>query len=86
MLGSCARCWTGSVNGMRRRDAKLGALHRLIVREHPDRKVLVFSQFADTVRYLETQLSTRGLARMGAVTGDDTDPTKDGLAVQSQVP
>ena len=58
------------------RDAKLGALHRLIVREHPDRKVLVFSQFADTVRYLESQLSTRGLARMGAVTGDDADPTK----------
>ncbi len=58
------------------RDAKLDALHRLIAREHPDRKVLVFTQFADTVRYLETQLSTRGLARMGAVTGDDADPTR----------
>ena len=67
-------------------DAKLGALHQLLVREHPDRKILIFTQFADTVRYLENQLTARGLTRIAAVTGDTADPTRDGLAVQSQEP
>ena len=58
------------------RDAKLGALHQLLVREHPDRKVLIFTQFADTVRYLENQLTARGLTRFAAVTGDTADPTR----------
>ena len=58
------------------RDAKLGALHQLLVREHPDWKVLIFTQFADTVRYLENQLSARGLTRLAAVTGDTADPTR----------
>ena len=58
------------------RDAKLDALHRLLVREHPEEKVLVFTQFADTVRYLAGQLSTRGLSRIAAVTGDHADPTR----------
>ncbi len=58
------------------RDAKLGALHQLLVCEHPDQKVLIFTQFADTVRYLENQLSTRGLTRIAPVTGDTADPTR----------
>ena len=58
------------------RDAKLEALHRLVAREHPEEKVLVFTQFADTVRYLASQLSARGLSRMAAVTGDHPDPTR----------
>ena len=58
------------------RDAKLGALHQLLVREHSDRKVLIFTQFADTVRYLENQLTARGLTRFAAVTGDTADPTR----------
>ena len=57
------------------RDPKLGALHQLLVAEHLDQKVLIFTQFADTVRYLEYQLSTRGLTRTAAVTGDTADPT-----------
>ena len=58
------------------RDAKLGALHQLLVDEHRDHKVLIFTQFADTVRYLENQLSGRGLTRIAAVTGDTADPTR----------
>ena len=56
-------------------DAKLGALEDLLVGRHPERKVLVFTQFADTVRYLERELRSRGVARMGAATGDTEDPT-----------
>ena len=41
-------------------DAKLNALHKLLTMHHPGEKVLVFTQFADTVRYLETQLAARG--------------------------
>ena len=34
-------------------DTKLVALYDLIAAQHPGEKVLVFSQFADTVRYLD---------------------------------
>jgi superfamily II DNA or RNA helicase len=57
------------------RDAKLDALHDLLTQAHPDEKVIVFSQFADTVRYLAAQLEGRGLARLAGVTGDSEDPT-----------
>ena len=56
-------------------DAKLGALHQVLMDEHPDKKVLVFTQFADTVRYLDGQLKARGMTRIAAVTGDSADPT-----------
>jgi len=57
------------------RDAKLDALHRLVTRKHPGDKVLVFTQFADTVHYLEAQLRARGVAAMAGVTGQSEDPT-----------
>jgi hypothetical protein len=59
-------------------DAKLNALHQLLIETHPQDKVLVFSQFADTVHYLEEQLQARGVDRLAGVTGDSSDPT--GLA------
>ena len=55
-------------------DAKLGALEDLLVDRHPERKVLVFTQFADTVRYLERELRSRGVARMAAATGAPKTP------------
>ena len=58
------------------RDAKLNALHALLTETYPDRKVLVFSQFADTVCYLEGQLNAKGLKSMAGVTGNSTEPTK----------
>ena len=61
------------------RDAKLLALRELVASTHPDRKVLVFSQFADTVRYLERELPRLDggddLA-LAAVTGDSGDPSE----------
>ncbi len=56
-------------------DAKLNALHKLLTVDHPGDKVLIFTQFADTVRYLETQLAARGVTHMVGVTGDSPDPT-----------
>ena len=57
-------------------DAKLDALHALLSETFPDRKVLVFSQFADTVDYLESQLGSRGVKAMSGVTGNSADPTQ----------
>jgi hypothetical protein len=57
------------------RDGKLAALVNLLVEKHPSDKVLVFTQFADTVRYLETQLHLRGFNRLSGVCGETTNPT-----------
>ncbi len=56
-------------------DAKLNALCALLLENHPTDKVIVFSQFADTVRCLEKELSARGITNLGTATGDSTDPT-----------
>ena len=56
-------------------DAKLDALQTLITESYPDRKIIVFSQFADTVRYLENELKSRGVSALAGVTGDSPDPT-----------
>jgi superfamily II DNA or RNA helicase len=58
------------------RDAKLHKLIELIAQNHPGQKIIVFSQFADTVQYLAGELSERGILRMAGVTGDTDDPTK----------
>jgi superfamily II DNA or RNA helicase len=57
------------------RDAKLAALLRLMRESHPVEKVLVFSQFADTVRYLGRGLKAAGVERVGVATGTTDDPT-----------
>lgn len=57
------------------RDTKLQALKDLIINIYPEKKLLVFSQFADTVRYLESQLRSDGIDKLTGVTGDSTDPT-----------
>ncbi|MBI1880631.1 MAG: NgoFVII family restriction endonuclease, partial [Chloroflexi bacterium] len=57
-------------------DTKLAALHRLITQTHPHHKLLVFSQFADTVHYLAEQLQAQGVAGLAGVTGDAAEPTE----------
>lgn len=56
-------------------DAKLDALFALLTKQHPNDKIIVFTQFADTVRYLEAQLRARGVQRLAGVTGSDENPT-----------
>jgi SNF2 family DNA or RNA helicase len=57
-------------------DAKLQALHELIASEHAGAKILVFSQFADTVRYLHHHLKKMSVDKIAAVTGDSSNPTE----------
>ena len=56
-------------------DAKLNALEKLLTRTHPNDKVLVFTQFADTVHYVKNALSERGITQIAAATGDSENPT-----------
>lgn len=57
------------------RDMKLAKLLELITKKHKDQKVLVFSQFADTVEYIGRELAKAKVDRFAAVTGDDDDPS-----------
>lgn len=56
-------------------DAKLSALVDLIQKRHPSAKLLVFTQFADTARYLNTQLRAQGVAAVDEANGQSADPT-----------
>jgi superfamily II DNA or RNA helicase len=57
-------------------DQKLHALIDLLTQRHPDEKVLIFTQFADTVRYVNTQLKAHGIAAVEGVTGTSENPTE----------
>jgi len=67
ILRTCGR-WDPS------RDAKLAKLLDIVQRDHPDTKVLVFSQFADTVRYVALQLEAGGVGHVVGITGASYDP------------
>lgn len=58
------------------RDTKLKALIDLVRVDHPTSKLLVFTQFADTARYLETALERAGVNEVAAVTGQSENPTR----------
>ena len=58
-----------------RGDGKLGALVALLQQQHPEEKVLIFTQFADTARYLATALEAQGITQIGLATGQSADPT-----------
>lgn len=58
------------------KDAKLERLVELLCHTHPDDKVLIFSQFADTVYFLERELKKRGVKHIEAATGQSADPTE----------
>ncbi len=54
-------------------DRKLAELQRLITHQHGKTKVLVFTQFADTARYLARQLQLAGIKQVGVATGASGD-------------
>ena len=58
-----------------RRDEKLNELERLLTKMHPHEKVIIFTQFADTVDYLTAQLRSRGITALEGVTGGTSNPT-----------
>jgi hypothetical protein len=57
------------------RDEKLNLLKELLETRHTKEKVLVFTQFADTAAYLESELKKAGFTSLAAVTGEDENPT-----------
>ena len=58
-----------------RKDSKLSALTDLLAKKHAREKVLIFTQFADTVRYLARELKDSGIKALAGVTGDTSDPS-----------
>ncbi len=58
-----------------KRDMKLQELLALLTEKHANDKVIVFSQFADTVNYLAEELKKAGMQAIEGVTGDTEDPT-----------
>jgi superfamily II DNA or RNA helicase len=72
LLGVLNRCGDWAPG----RDAKLARLLDLIERRHAGEKIIIFTQFADTVYYLAEQLQTRGVCKIAAVTGDTENPTQ----------
>ena len=55
-------------------DQKLLALRRLITQTHAKAKVLVFTQFADTARYLAREVRQAGVTHVEVATGASADP------------
>uniref|UniRef100_A0A831UBU4 NgoFVII family restriction endonuclease n=1 Tax=Geobacter metallireducens TaxID=28232 RepID=A0A831UBU4_GEOME len=55
-------------------DHKLGQLKELLKRTHPKEKVLIFTQFADTARYLGRELLKDGFSQLAVATGATADP------------
>lgn len=58
-----------------RRDQKLDRLHQLITHDHPHEKILIFTQFADTVSYLTNELKHRSVKALAGATGQSENPT-----------
>ena len=56
-------------------DEKLDALVKLLT-NHANEKVLVFTQFADSVRYITDNLQIRNITHIAGVTGQSSDPTE----------
>jgi hypothetical protein len=71
LIGVLQQCGEWSV----KQDQKLAALIQLLNQEHPDRKVLIFTQFADTARYVGQALKEHQIAQVATVTGNSNDPT-----------
>ena len=57
------------------KDAKLDALETLLTKKYPGRKVLIFTQFADTLDYVTRELKARQITSLEGVSGDTENPT-----------
>ena len=57
------------------RDGKIATLENLLTVRYPDNKVLIFTEAADTARYVWEELLRRGVDKVEVVTGDSENPT-----------
>lgn len=62
-----------------RKDTKFLKLLDLVNKTHSDKKIIIFTQFADTVRYLEQCLKDSGVTHLAGVEGSADDPTSFAL-------
>jgi superfamily II DNA or RNA helicase len=58
-----------------KKDSKLQALIKLVGEKHKSEKILIFSQFSDTVHYLSQKLQAEGIKRVAAATGESENVT-----------
>lgn len=56
------------------KDHKWQALHKLLTQTHSQDKVLIFTQFADTARYLAREARKAGIGHVALATGASADP------------
>lgn len=56
-------------------DKKLEQLEQLLRGEHAEEKVIIFTQYSDTAKYIYRQLRKRGFERVERVTGSSQNPT-----------
>ena len=61
-------------------DQKIASLYSLLTKTHPDDKVLVFTQYADTAIYVHRQLKQRGIQSIACATGKSGNATS--LAIE----
>lgn len=61
-------------NWQAQQDQKLLQLQELIKRTHKNDKLLIFTQFADTARYLGRELQKTGITHLAVATGATADP------------
>jgi Helicase conserved C-terminal domain/PLD-like domain len=57
-------------------DDKIDALVKLLTETHSNEKVLIFTQFADSVRYITDNLQARNITNVAGVTGQVKDPAE----------
>ena len=70
MLGQCGE-WKPA------EDEKLKSLWKLVAKKHKDEKVLVFTQYSDTARYLAAQLKDLGVTNVAQVDGDSENVVQE---------
>lgn len=58
-------------------DQKLNLLYDMITRDHKDEKIVVFTQYSDTARYIGHELRRRGVKQLSVVTGNSDNPTAE---------
>jgi superfamily II DNA or RNA helicase len=57
-------------------DRQLNAFYELCTKKHPNEKILLFTQFADTAYYLFNEFKKRKLNNLECVTGSSDNPTE----------
>lgn len=70
MLGQCGE-WKPA------EDEKLKSLWKLVAKKHKDEKVLVFTQYSDTARYLAAQLKDLGVTNVAQVDGNSENVVQE---------